>query len=440
MKNSIVRKKYNGYILLFTMLLVSSIFLLVMSIITKNRLANSVAQTIGVKHEQNILILNALAIIQSLINNPINKPISNDQGNKSINLTSNEIKKEYTGNKDNDKNKLIESYFELYWQQCNRWLHYQLNYDQHKFDGVISIYLTVEDGKLALKKFYQEYYSELKKEKEKQDEKSEENQKNKDENKNSNAKKSNNEKEGPKGGEHEGRDTINEVELQKSTFLKEIKEKFEKLEEKNLILKELFEKKDNKNNKSAIINLVKIHFDNNRNGSMPINLLDVFCGVIEHNRIFGEFGEAKEISEKPLSSFYNLASIENEEVALLYASPSLLEFLSQKKIDFTQEMRNKILEKGLIYCKQNTQNSLEKLWSALFSEIISVPYPKEILDNQVINKIFSSQLGIPYFFSAIIKVEVMKSTLFAIATFEKTKIFDKDNKEYLIKSIYILPT
>ena len=62
-----LKKKNKGYVLLLTMIIISSIFLLVLSVVIKNRLVNTTAKTISLKHEHHLLFASAINIIKNLL-------------------------------------------------------------------------------------------------------------------------------------------------------------------------------------------------------------------------------------------------------------------------------------------------------------------------------------------------------------------------------------
>lgn len=437
MKLHIIKDKQSGYVLLLVMLLVSSLFLLVMSVITKNRLGNSLAHTISIKHEQNLLLSSAIGIIQSLLYNNTN--YKKTDGEEPINQKSetNIEKKEYT---EKEKKELIASYFRFYWQYCNKWLEYPLEYEKQKLEGNISIYLMVEDGKLALQKFYLEYDIALKKEKRGKNEKSQTNEQNNNENQSIHDKKSNDEKEKSKNEEHENRTTITDEKIENIAFLKTIKEKFEKLEEKNLILKNLFQtKNEQKAFESIIVRLLKMNTPEEINSIYPLSLFDASRGKINEKKIFGDLINKQEKEHSETYAFSHFYSLENKITSLLYLSPAILELLSGKKIDINGDTRKQIIEESTTFFKNGDTATTEKIWNAFFAKITKTSYQKDFFDNNEIKKIFSTQLEIPDFFSAIIKIDILKNSFFAYVVFEKNVFLNEDNAHYFVKSIYIIP-
>ena len=122
----LLKAKHKGYILLLVMIITSSIFLLVISIIIKNKLANTVSKTISIKHEQNILFTSALSIVKSLLSFD---ELKKNKNNKKENIIDNNISK--NNNPDNNDNKnsnqLSLLYFNFYWNECNKWLKYKFS-------------------------------------------------------------------------------------------------------------------------------------------------------------------------------------------------------------------------------------------------------------------------------------------------------------------------
>ena len=106
-----MNKQYRGYILLLTMIILSSIILLLFTVINTNRLAEGFSSTMLNKQEEYLLLQSGIAITQSLISS---------QKEKS------EDKKEEKTVKEQEKTKESEiSYFKLYWQKCNKWLEFK---------------------------------------------------------------------------------------------------------------------------------------------------------------------------------------------------------------------------------------------------------------------------------------------------------------------------
>lgn len=424
---SLLKNKKKGYILLLTMIIVSSIFLLVISVVIKNRLVNATANTISLKHEQNILLASGISIVKSLL--------SFDELNKNNNKLKNETNKTNTEkNNKKDERLLPFLFFNFYWKECNKWLKYKFINNKYNLDGKISIYLTIEDGKYPLKKLYAEYDKEINKENEKNEKKNEE--KNNIINKDNNKEKTN---------------LDLDKHLENNIFLEKIKKIFNDLEEKSNIFKKIIShKKKNAKNESdknsLIIKMINRYFKKGGK-QIPSILQDAFNEEflkIEH--IYGNLDAVD--SNKKEHGLQDIFSVSNNYCSLWYLAPGLIEYLNKKPITLHDEERKKILDAGKKYFEKidNNEIKLDDLWNHLYANTFNIPYQKEFFEIEKTQKIFTSDINLPDCFSALIKIEIINNILFGIVLFEKNKKYVKtnennntQNQEYLIKSIYILP-
>lgn len=431
---SLLKNKKPGYILLLTMIIVSSIFLLVISVVIKNRLVNSTANTISLKHEQNILFTSAISIVKSLLSfDELNK---NNKKLKHENNSKNEINiKNTEKNSKKDEKTLPLLFFNFYWKQCNKWLNYKFINNKYNLDGIISIYLTIEDGKFPLKKLYAEYEKEINKESEKNETKNEE--KNNIINEDNNKEKNN----------------LNiDKNLKNNIFLEKIKKIFNELEEKSNIFKKIISYKKKKNDKneldknSLIIKMISKYFKKGSKKS-PSILQDAFNEeFLKNEHIYGNLNNLEK--SKKEYGIQDIFSVSTNHCSLWYLAPGLIEFLDKKPIKLDDESRKKILDAGKKYFEKadNNEIKLDDLWNNLYANTFNIPYPKEFFEIDKTQKIFTSDINLPDCFSALIKIEIINSILFGIVLFEKNKKYVKSNEdnnsqnqEYLIKSIYILP-
>lgn len=437
----LLKNKRKGYVLLLVMIITSSIFLLVISVIVKNRLANSVAKTISIKHEQNLLFASALSIIKSLLS--FDELSKNNKDNKE--QVSELIDKESINkNPDNkNSNKLPLLFFNFYWKECNKWLQYKFNNNKYNLDGTISIYLTIEDGKFPLKKLYNEYEKQINKEN-----KSKENGQNKEEDKKDIDKKQEN-----ANNENKSKESNNvlEQEMKKNAYLEKIKPLFKKLEENNAIFKKLlaYKKKDKEfqqNDDSFILKIISNFFKKGHKKS-PVSLENALNDFsLKNESIYGSFENTE--ANKKESGIQDLFSLSNETCSLFYLAPAFIEFLGQKAIILNNDTRKKIIDAGKKYFDKIDSNTIKNddLWNTLYANVLNIPYQKEFFEIDETQKTYSTDIDLPSCFSALIKIEIINTVFFGIAFFEKNKKYAKNNEndnnqnqEYLIKSIYILP-
>ncbi len=436
------KNKYKGYVLLLTMIIISSIFLLVIKIISKNSLVNSTAKTISIKHEQNILFASAVSIVKSLLSfDELNK------NQKKINNQNKEIKdvkeiktesKEAIETKEESKDiNLPLLFFNFYWKECNKWLEYKFFNNKYNLNGTISIYLSIEDGKFPLKNLYIEYEKEINKDKKDIDITESKNTDNKNNTLNTDPK----------------NDTENiEKQLEKNNFLQKIKTIFKKYEEKNSIFNKINsnnkKKSDLENNKdSFIFKLINKYFKKG-NTKIPFLLIDALNDEsLQNENIYGDLTISKNNPKKSYG-LQDCYSLSNNNCSLSYISPALIEFIGQKAIQLNNETRTKIIESGKKYFDKSNSSEIknEDLWNALYSKNLNIEYQKEFFDINDTRKIYNSKIDIPSGFSALIKIEILNRTLFGIAFFEKNLKYVNNNKDsynqnqqYLISSIYILP-
>lgn len=419
---NLLKNKKNGYILLLTMIITSSIFLLVISVIVKNRLCNTVAKTISIKHEQEILFVNGISIIKSLL--------SFDELKKNNNKNNqNNKKKEKEDNDDNIN--LLELFFNFYWNNCNKWL--KFNFNNNSIPGIISIYLTVEDGKYPLKNIFAEYIK-VKALKEKNNTE-QENQKTiniKTDSKN-----------------NQNTNIEENKEINNNLFIKETKKWFKELEEKNHLFNNNFNNKNNNNpiteKDSLILKMIDNYFKKG-NKKEPISLDHLFYNL-NNEILYGNINNNPNIKNFNYG-LYNIFSIFNNKCSLFFLSPELIEFITKNKIELNKEKRKKIIEKGKKYLQKiNNQISINDLWKDLYENNLQIPSSnKNYFFINEIKKIYSTELELPSYLSALIKIEIMNTFLFGLVHFEKNKKYantnnkeNYQNQEYLIKSLYILP-
>ena len=428
----LLKAKHKGYILLLDMIITSSIFLLVISIIIKNKLANTVSKTISIKHEQNILFTSALSIVKSLLSFD---ELKKNKNNKKENIIDNNISK--NNNPDNNDNKnsnqLSLLYFNFYWNECNKWLKYKFNNNKYNIEGTISIYLSIEDGKFPLKKLYTEYEQELNKEK--------------DTKKNT----SNNIKSNDLSDNNKEKEIDLDKEIKKNIFIEKMNIIFKKLEEKSNLFKKIINY--NKKNKdiqedkdSFIIKIINNYF---KKGSKknPISFEDALQeSPLNNEIIYGKMNNTDH--DKKEYGIQDVFSLSNDTCSLFYLSPAYIEFFSQKPIQLNNETRKKIIDAGKKYFDKIDSNTIinDDLWNTLYANALNIPYQKDFFDIDETQKTYNNTIDIPYSLSALIKIEIMNTVFFGIAYFEKNKKYVKSNEndndqnqEYLIKSIYILP-
>jgi hypothetical protein len=171
---------------------------------------------------------------------------------------------------------------------------------------------------------------------------------------------------------------------------------------------------------------------NEREEFVPLSLMDALPREKELEEII--FDKTNEAG-KGLQKIY---SVNNEETSLLYLAPEVLELLAGKQITLNDEARKAISEQGAELFKQQ-QLSPEKTWQMLFEKSLGVKYPKELLENNEIKKIFSLKKNIPEVFSALIKINTFSGSLLALVTFKKSTESRKEMCEYFVKSVYIIP-
>lgn len=416
-----MKKQYHGYILLLTMIILSSIILLLFTIINTNRLAEGFSSTILHKQEEYLLLQSGIAITQSLISS---------QKKKS------EDKKEEKIVKEQEKTKESEiSSFKLYWQKCNKWLDFTLTEKEHGQEGKIKIYLMVEDGKLPLQRILSEYNNQAKGNKNEENQTNDQNQ-TKFENEHEQKILSKEKATENKGIERENIEKKEKI-LETSAFFKTLLQKFSELEAKGQLFKQLKTKlkemTQNKTTKESFLgNCLDFHIRQKRERHLPLSLIDALPRNEEiQTHMFPENEEKRGIM--------NLYSTENKAISLLYASPEVLEFLSGKKILLNEETRKKILEKEDEVFK-NGFNSEEKIWNTLYTKTLDLKYPKDIIGDTELKKLFITKSEAPEVFSALLHITTFSGSLLALVTFKKefTKS-KKDSYEYLLKSVYIIP-
>lgn len=400
-----IKKKQSGYILLLTMIIISSLFLLVITIVQKTQIANLTVKTMLRKHEQHKYLANAIAILKDLL------IIKKNEKNKNINE--------------------INNFFNFYWQYANRWLFYTIYNEKYDIDAKISLYITIEDGKFPLSFIFKEYT----KEKDFNEENNEENNTNSDEYINNKEKKS------------IEKFSLDEI-TKKNKSLQEIKTIFEKIESssKSNIQKLLNIKQNNNENnkKSKIWEKINLYMQNNK--KEPFLLDDIFYNKPDKINIY-QIEKLDDKNDTKKSGIYDLLSLENTKIAPLFLSPTLIEVFGQKEFKITDEVRTKIINSGnQLLNNNNSTITIEDFWKDVLEKNIGIPYPQEIFSNQEIKKIINENINYPQCISAIVNIELFNKNILSLIVFEKNQKYDKNNeecdnqnREYLIKSIYILP-
>jgi hypothetical protein len=430
----LLKNKQQGYVLLLTMIIVSSIFLLVISVVVKNRLINSTAKTISLKHEQNILFMSGVSIVKALLSlDELNK---NNKNTKNEILPDNKDTQTEKHNTKKDEKKLPLLFFNFYWNKCNKWLKYKFINNKFNLDGTISIYLSIEDGKFPLKKLYAEYEKQIKKETE-----NEPNQNNTESKENKNK----TDKDDIK------KETDLEKEMQKNQFLEKIKKIFIDREEKSNLFKKIIsnKKKEGKgdlNKNSLIMTIINNHFKTGGKQT-PSLFQDAFNDQSLNNEDLYGNKNTTDVYKKEYG-IQDVFSLSNNSSSLWYIAPALIEFLDKKPLTLHEDIRKKIIDSGKTYFEKTNTGDIktDDLWNALYAGAFNIPYQKEFFDMDGTQKIFTTDIDLPHCFSALIKIEILNTVLFGLVFFEKNKKYVKSNEnnnsqnqEYLIKSIYILP-
>jgi hypothetical protein len=170
---------------------------------------------------------------------------------------------------------------------------------------------------------------------------------------------------------------------------------------------------------------------------------------LKKENIYGNIFIEEEMKSKE-NALIDLFSISNNACSLFFISPALIEFLGQKKLQLNTEIREKIIESGKKYFTEQSNNiGYNDVWNSLYTQGAQIPFLKENFEHIDPKKIYSLNIDIPQIFSALIKIELLQGVLYAFVCFEKNKRYVKnnnnekddknDNREYLIKSIYVLP-
>lgn len=427
-----IKNKRSGYVLLLTMIILSSIFLLAITIIRKTQIAQGTVTAMHSKHKQFKYLMNAITLIKDLL------IVKDEQGSK----------EKSEGEKKKSLQEMIY-FFNFYWEYGNRWLNYTLYNQKYDIDAKISFYITIEDGKFPLKKIFKEYVEEQNKEKKNDDASgeviSQDGEKPKEEKRAEENKKDTISQDKRNGEEGENKESTI---AQKNNFLKEMKIIFEKLElsEKNSI-KKLFQLKEKGANdkKSFLWTIIEKYAKKSK--ISPCSLEMLFDKNIFANKDFlYNIKSSNSEQEKKKSALYDLISVDNNTINPLFISPVLLEAVIGKEVPLSNEVRSKIINDGKKYVEKNDKNiRIEDFWKQVIEKNIDAPYPREIFDNREMQKMVQKNVNYPECISTIVKIEILDRSLFALVTFEKNKRYDKDNeeyhnqsREYLIKSICIL--
>ena len=122
----------------------------------------------------------------------------------------------------------------------------------------------------------------------------------------------------------------------------------------------------------------------------------------------------------------------------MYASPALVQSLSENEFTLTDETRGKIIKAGSEIIKSNKGGSIEKVWDELFTKSCNIQYPKNMLKNVAVEKIFKFSIT-PTVFTVLCRCEIDGTETLGILFVEKMVSCGKhNNKNYILKNLILL--
>jgi hypothetical protein len=417
------RYKKNGFVMLAVMFLIASITLIVVSVIVKSYFARNLSVIMSNNNQQCILLSNAISIVRSSLAGNMDKELKSHKllgSNKNENIENKNNKAEENKKKEEKENGI--DLFKFYWLYCNKWYKFEFIDEKEDFSGTIYFNIQAESGKIPLKRIYSNFLKEKEKNKNKDQAISSNNDKN------NNDKNSNN-----------------------SKFIEEINKFFNKFAEKFIFLKNPEDKNkvegDGKN--SFIYSWIK-EYEKLELKISPDSLWSLM-GPLSENKDLYNFSKIIQLKDSSLNKedinkkikeenkIGDIFSVYNEKCSLWYISPQILEFLSKKnKIELDDKIINEIIENGSNLMKNNRYPDVKSIFENVFSKSIKVPFEEEIFKQKNISDLFCVD-DIPNIFIALIVVEKNKTLMPAVVVFEKISSFGKNNREYLVKQIYLLP-
>ena len=401
--------KKSGYILLLTMIILSSISLLLLTIIRQSSIYFNLNRSFYDLYNEKKYILDAIVIVKDLL-------LAKDK-------KSEESKKE---DQEKNPNKRFFDFFKFYWLYCNRWLEYSIVNDLHNVDVNMKIYITCHDGKIPLLHPLIVFKNEI--------------------NKNNNSNYGN-------AAKQEKNDDLSDKILKHNVDLNNFFSALEKIyKQENSILNSLLSIGEDGKNVREKGDFIKTFQGYIRSALyLPSQLCDIYRFSdknIDFKSLYKKvyaYGVSSDKKNKP-SSLSDFFSVNNVLLYPLFYSPVVISALSNKEIQLTDEIRNKIVQDGINFIGQKDTIAHEKFWHDVIEKNLKVPYPKDFFNNNEIKKIVSGKVGYPQFIEVILQITVSERDLFVLINFEKNVKYDKTNKkehsqnrEYVVTSIQVFP-
>jgi hypothetical protein len=417
-----MKLKKSAYILLMTMIILSSLSLLLLKMIKESSAYFNLNRAFDYQYNEKKNIIDAIVVVKDLL---------------LVEKKRDDNKKNGTDQKKNPNGRFAD-FFEFYWLYGNRWLDYSLVHD----GGIttnIKVYITFNDGKIPinypLKKFF-----DIKKNLDFEHQGAAENS--------SGNNDASNDQNQSSGGNDPEKILKNNPSIEE--FLKVLGslEKDENSFLKKLIthIAEATGAQDNK--KIGIVSLVqnyikKILYPPNR-------LIDLFSLLNDSSEIadlyqklycYDSAGE----KNKRLS-VSDVFAVDTSTLNMLFVSPGVMSILGNKQIEINDEVRRNIVKDGIQFIGEKNTVECQKFWETVLEKHVGIKYPHEFFSNSEVKKITSGKVSYPDYIEVILQVNNAERNIFALVCFEKNRKYDKtnekehnQNREYLIRSIQIFP-
>lgn len=422
MKKYFLHKKENGYILLLSMLMISLMSLIVTSILIKVYSTKNLIKTLSIRHNDHLILSNAVNFAQAFLNEEGSEDKSSDNSD----------------NKENDhsekEKKIVLSLYKNIWTNFYKWISYDFNEDTDFFDAKIVFYFMCEDGKIPIYQMILNVINLVKKKEKAEDNKSENNKSEENVSVEKKDEVKNNPKEDNLIKEYDDFfKKINEKSSALKSFKKPVSEEDKKENKEDGLFKKIFNKYKSYNTELESESLWNL-FGSNANEVLVYNVLNAQNNEKIENKVIEE--------KKDLNNSYkigDLLSIYNDKCSIFYINPAFMEILTKsEKFILNDEIRKKIIEAGQKIINNNDFN-FKNIWNDLYKKTCSLDYPGENF-KEIFKDDFFDNNKIPKYISVIIKINHLQSSFYSFVLFEKTASFGKNNREYLVKQLYLLKT
>lgn len=405
-------------------MLISSIFVLSISVVLKNKSSGMLVHLFYKKHNELLFFSEGISLVKGILageGNLIKKEEAESQE-----------KNKSEGKKDTTVEDALAYFLSLYWLHGNKWLHFDVNDNIRNETRAIDIYLQFDDGKYPLIPFFNEFSS-LKKNVSQQEKKENEAEK-----KSQGAQ--------DKSGEDLEMGKKIEEEIEKSTFLKEYKKCIEAISKKYSFAKKINQDLAVAKEDDKIVWRVFLKDIKDKNIFSFLQFKNMPQSFLFQTTFNEEEDSVKEKKPDKNYCFSDVFSMDISAASVFYLSPAILHLLKPEEFSFSAEERSSILKSCKEMIKKKSKDTkLKDMWTNIFGKTVKVDYPDKSYNPEYLEKIFSTECDFPEVVTAYI-IEYSYQTKKQIrVVLRRNKKYTKKNEnacsdfvEYLLESVYVL--